>query len=353
VLMVKMRLSDEKNISENILPELNNLIGILEERTASPHNLMFASARSAKQIEKNVHLWINGKGPKPDLSALDARTALYRQSYTARQLEAFIQVSAVSALNLAKMTLAELENGEIIAPAILLRSIIERIAHSAALNAPMKDLPNISSAGKLKHWDPLEDAAEEIHRALMGTTQNWGDLADIDFRSVNAKKAKKLEYKFVEDDPVIDLGSIDNILKSVDFLDKDVPGIRLAYNVLCEFLHPNVGDFYGAITNLQSITLRGGIRIQTIELGVDEKNVGGAPQLVSVLSKSFDICGDALAHYPSILEALSIASKYGSNFTQRRIHKIVKSERIYEHDDLCPCLSGLKIRQCVYKLAGR
>jgi hypothetical protein len=341
-----------KSITKNILLELTNLIGVLEKRTASPHKLMFASARSAKQFEKEVHQWVSGNRSKPGLSPLDARIVLYRLSYDARQLEAYIQVSALSIFKLAKMTLAELENGEIIAPSILLRSIIERIAQSAMLGKLLKNLPNISSAGKSKTWEPLDDVSIEIHKALFGTKQNWGELAKTDFRSVKAKKAKKFVYEHV-DGHVIDLGDIDSILKDVDSLDRDVPGIRLTYNVLCEFLHPNVGDFYGSTTNSGSTTIRGGIRILTAELGVDEKNISNAPQLVSVLRKSFDVCSDALAHYPSILEVLSIASKYGGDFSQRRIHKVVRSERIYEHDDLCPCLSGLKIRQCVYKLAGR
>jgi hypothetical protein len=44
----------------------------------------------------------------------------------------------------------------------------------------------------------------------------------------------------------------DNILNAIDKLDKTVAGTRLAYEILCEYLHPNVGDLWGATLEADS-----------------------------------------------------------------------------------------------------
>jgi hypothetical protein len=57
----------QNNTNKKIVPELQKLISNMEKRTASPHKMITASARSGGTLEKKVHQWMSGAAAKPNL----------------------------------------------------------------------------------------------------------------------------------------------------------------------------------------------------------------------------------------------------------------------------------------------
>lgn len=340
-----------REIYAKIIPALKDVIAELEKRTAKPHKFQGTSALQRMPIYKNIDAWVSGGkvGPKPDFSSAEFRLLTYNQSFPARQLETFIHVSAISSLEISQIAVAEFESGNIIAPSILLRSLIERIAHAAALLKFVSDLPNISAPTGITPIEPLLDLSEKINQSLFGTRLDWGKLSTVDFHNASAKK-----MRYEKQDLLVDLGGFSNILTSVDKLDKRIPGTRLAYDVLCEFLHPNVGDLHGTTVNSYAFTDRHNLRHLNIELDTGAKNFGGNPQLNFVMIKLFDICSDAIRYFPIVLNELDTVRNYAINMTQLFIHKVIQKNRPdFKNDDLCPCLSGLKVKQCIRKTKGK
>jgi hypothetical protein len=335
-----------------IIPALKDVIKGLEERIVREHKFHFISRRSRQPLEGKISGWKSGAGPKPKLSPKEFKVAIFATSRPARELETFITVSAISTVELAKVAALEFEKGNIVAPSNLLRSIIERIGHAAALLNSVEKLPKISPPMGSNAMKPLDNLSEIITLSLFGTRIDWEKLANIDFRSISAKKAKNLNYQEME--LAVDLGKIDNILKSIDKLDKLVPGSRLAYNVLCEFMHPNVGDFYGAMVNSYSFTDYNSLRHLTFELGIKSKSLSGAPQLNIVMTNLMGICSDILHEYPKILKELDVISDYAIDMTQLNIHRALRRNRnIFRNSDPCPCLSGLTVRRCIRNTRSR
>ena len=85
---------------------------------------------------------------------------------------------------------------------------------------------------------PVLDLREVIHKSLYATQREWTKLIKSDFRKTSVKDVQYVKKEHMAD------ARPDNILKAIDKLEKIVPGTRLSYEILCEYLHPNVGDLW-------------------------------------------------------------------------------------------------------------
>jgi hypothetical protein len=50
------------------------------------------------------------------------------------------------------------------------------------------------------------------------------------------------------------------VLDKIDALNKSIPGARAAYEILCDYLHPNVGDLFAATLSYSERPDRFGIK---------------------------------------------------------------------------------------------
>lgn len=78
----------------------------------------------------------------------------------------------------------------------------------------------------------------EVEKLVYGTRLDWQKLKEGGFRN-----SKVSQIKYTSDDGNKDL-SAQNILSKIDKADKEIRGLRICYEFLCEFLHPNVGDLF-------------------------------------------------------------------------------------------------------------
>ena len=307
-----------------------------------PFKYRLVSQAQAAPVERAYYTWIRAEksGEEPVFDEGAMRAAIYNQAAAARQLEAFIHVSRVSVFELCQGAIRGFEEKEVAVPYILLRSLIERTANIAALSDEVKALPSGPTPPDFPH-KPLIEVSDRIGRALYGTKVNWEALRDVDLHAV-----RKDDIAYIHKELTLDV-SARNVLTSIDKLGKRVSGARVAYDVLCEFLHPNVGDLYSTTVRATSHSDAFRTRHLVREIGLGPKDLSTAPDLEALMDQVLPVCGEALRLLPSLFGDLHTASLAANRMAKKAAHKMRKRYRSYfRNNDLCPCLSGRKVRDC-------
>jgi hypothetical protein len=223
---------------------------------------------------------------------------------------------------------------------MMIRSMVERIANVAALEDALQDFAR-SAPSPDKPSEPLILAADKIGKALYGTRLDWQKLRNADLRTI-----AKENVAYVRKQMTMDV-SARNVLSSMDKLDKRVRGIRVSYDVLCEFLHPNVGDLYSATLHATSHSDAFGTRHITREIGLGPKDSSAALDLIAIMSQVLSISCEAIQLVPSMLTELDTLSRKANDMAKSFAHTARKNYKsLFRKDDLCPCMSGMTIRKC-------
>lgn len=321
---------------------LHDLQVALQRRLDTPLKYRMVSQAQAAPVERAYFLW-NKAGatlPQPAFDAASTRAMIYNQSAAARQLEAFLQVSGVIILELCQAAIRHFEAREMAASYMMIRSMVERIANVAALEDALQDFAHAAPSPD-KPSEPLILAADKIGKALYGTRLDWQKLRNADLR-VSAKEG----VAYVRKQLTMDV-SARNVLSSIDKLDKRVRGVRVSYDVLCEFLHPNVGDLYSATLHATSHSDAFGTRHITREIGLGPKDASTAPDFMAVMSQVLSISCDAIHLLPSMMAELDALSRKANDMAKGFAHVVRRNyKNLFRKDDLCPCLSGMTIRKC-------
>ena len=136
-------------------------------------------------------------------------------------------------------------------------------------------------------------------------------------------------------------------------MDKNIRGTRIAYDILCEFLHPNVGDLYGTTLKGESHADAHGTHHLSRNIGIGPKNVSGIRDQWTIAAKLLDVCVDIIAHLPSVFAKLETILATANEMTRAEAHRMYKRNRAaFKKHDLCPCLSGLQIKDCARRKAS-
>jgi hypothetical protein len=139
----------------------------------------------------------------------------------------------------------------------------------------------------------------------------------------------------------------ENVLNAIDKLDKIVPGTRLSYEILCEFLHPNVGDLWGATLEADESFHAHGTRHLVRKIGLGPKTFKGAPDYQSLNSKLLAICAEIIPQMRIAVDELDCIAEKATRLTRRFSHAVVKRHRgHFLSSDPCPCLSGKNVAAC-------
>jgi hypothetical protein len=223
-----------------------------------------------------------------------------------------------------------------------LRSILERFAHLHYLSKNV--------AKKLSFQDnPTSDLFlssfsidVDVKNALMGTAVEWNKIASKPLEQIDLQNdlGRGLKGK---------LGSYfaTQVLNKIDELNKACPGTRAAYEILCDFLHPNVGDLFASTTSYSQSTDRFGVHhiVRRIHVGQKSGREPTADRVVlenvyAHFVKLASICAGDFDQCAQIDRALSTAL---ASYTR----KFLKAHRsIFKKRDFCPCSSGEFIFRC-------
>jgi hypothetical protein len=220
---------------ERAICALEQTIDDLKQRVQKPYQFRFVSPAQARPYAVAYANWErNGRlGPQPVGSAADVRAVIYDLASSASELAAFPKIASVSATELAQTAVERLKAGDFIISYTVLRGFIERTAHALAQSVTVLETTRLDGPPT-----PVWELSEIISKSLYGTGLDWQVLTKVDFRQTPAK-----ETKYVKKDDTANMKS-DRIGQAVNKLELRVPGARLVYEILCEFLHPNVGDLW-------------------------------------------------------------------------------------------------------------
>jgi hypothetical protein len=326
---------------EAISFSLESLAKTLEEGVSKTFIFHLVSQAQAAPLERAYYLWVKGGsvGQQPGDPA-SIRSVIYNQASAAKQLEAFLQVLKTSIYETATVAAQGFKKRDIGVPIMLLRGLIERTANAVLLADGLIGL-NVPAVKSEFPNRALLEVSDKIARALYGTRVNWPGLSELDWRT-----AKKEDIAYARKELTADM-QVKSVLTAIDKLNRRVPGSRIAYDVLCEYLHPNVGDLYGTTLCVSSSFDSYGTRHLVREIGAGPKDLSAAVDLNVIMSKALSICCEVLELLPAVVAELEAASLAANGMARKYAHKVRKRYRdFFQKNDLCPCLSGLKVRAC-------
>ena len=136
-------------------------------------------------------------------------------------------------------------------------------------------------------------------------------------------------------------------MSDVDKLTKQVAGARFVYETLCEFLHPNVGDLFGSSLKGSDRWDDHGTRHLTRTIGIGPKTLSGFPDLQLIMGQVAEISIEIIERLHRAIEDLETTATYVQNVTRKNQHDVLsKYRKFFANSDLCPCLSGLSVKDC-------
>lgn len=308
------------------------------------HAFRMVSQAQAVPVANSMAAWINsGKPGTPDgHSNAAVRASIYNQSIYAQQIIAFCCVSRLACFEHAKIALEAIDEGYGLVPLSLIRGLIERAALAESVRSKLAEPWREATKEKGFHEVLYEtNIGEMIGKSLYGTRVDWHKLAQSDFtKSKNRELAYKPKEKYLD-------VSAGQILNHIDKLNKRVPGCRLAYDVLCEFLHPNVGDLFATTTKATSTFDAWGTRHLKREFSVGRHDFYGTPDLVECLHKTLDVSRTIVELLPDIFSELDTHAKDIGALNRKSMHRVRKKQKhLFRSKDLCPCLSGRSVKTC-------
>jgi hypothetical protein len=188
----------------------------------------------------------------------------------------------------------------------------------------------------------IDISGPPVRKALYGTRRDWTKLAAAELSDGSPPEADA--YSLAPG--FADMGAR-NVLSYIDELNKQVKGVRRAYEVLCEFLHPNVGDLLAASVDFQYRTDRYGLKLYCRTLGLGPTDQSVHLNLGRTLTNVLTIASDAISRVPEIHALLQRNSNSAMTVTQRWMRGALSaSPKLFERDELCPCLGGARAYQC-------
>ena len=88
----------------------------------------------------------------------------------------------------------------------------------------------------------------KILKKIYGTRCDWEKLINLTSDSIEEKSVK-----YAASENRIDLTS-KTMMNAIDSLDKEIPGLRKTYEVLCEFAHPNAGSVFAFMISVKCVS---------------------------------------------------------------------------------------------------
>jgi len=332
----------EHNVDERfaeLISDLTSVKDLLVGRTEAVHTYQLPSQSMAREAAVAMAEWTKdgNSGIPPGLTVPAFRAAIYDLGRASAQLQAYRQVISLALLEHAEDTIVMLSQRRLMLGLGSLRGLIER---TGILADSVKRLTSRISDPEVDFADVLA-AGEIIGRTLYSTRLNWKVLAEKDLREI---QINELEYKKAENSSDM---SAKNVLTGIDRLEKMVKGVRSTYGVLCEFLHPNVGDLISSTVEANSFFDKAGTRHIRRQLARGPAILSGQIDLANILESVSVISQDVVRIIPDLLSQLDTFANNVTRSTQKSQHRVLRNNRrIFSRNDPCPCLSGNTIGRC-------
>lgn len=330
-----------------IFEKFNSLLTLLLKDESKIH-FRYASARQSinafmrmNEIVSSNDVDQNNILKYHDDIVVGMRLYLYDKGKTSGLLDAFIHAKRAVIRDLGTSLQAALSGINIVAAITLIRPILEHAGAACIANNKICKLFENQTPTVSDKTDILIKVCEVVSKRGKGTRIDWQTYFDKSLR-----EGRKKSYK--RDEGSIDLTASD-LMKNIDYLDKSVKGARKAYEFASEFAHPNVGTHFIYTNTVSCITTGDGIRVwdristkQLPEYGIDIFQ----DRIVEML----EIVLDAMACTLDYLVELEKKQKTIRRWTKEIIREGIRNHPlIFNLNEPCPCLSGMKFGKCCGK----
>jgi hypothetical protein len=336
----------EHNLAEaaaDLKSALDQANTYLSPKLESIHAHRLISFRENRSSTNLLGEWIRSGagGPPPSLDPLQLRSQIYGFGRSASDAKAYRIVFLNICREFFSAALLALPLGKLTVPLTFARSIIERFAVACDVITKVQPIIRRPANNPREVFDNLVDAGEQFTIAMLGTKVDWKTLSAPDMTSVE-KKSVKYSRKGHE----LDI-SAPRIGGRIKTLDSKIPGVGIAYDTLCEFLHPNVGDYWSSIVTVKKSQDSFGASHIEIGLGPEPTNLENSPEADLAIGRAIRTVIDVIALLPELDKDLKDISDRLNWRTQKLIRPLVKTERaFFPNDDPCPCQSGKRIAEC-------
>jgi hypothetical protein len=301
------------------------------------------SAWELRDANQAVGKWVSSGqfDSPPKVNDRGYVAGLFQLGRTASDIRAYRAVCASASMDLIEAALPPLRQQRLAVPFTMTRGLIERTAAAESLIQNVAPILESPAPTTEEAFRKVFDTGEAITVALFGTKVDCEMLADSDVPTLSAKA---VAYRPVE--YAINL-TAKQVLTAVDRLNKRIAGSRVAYDVLCEFLHPNVGDLLAASLDSSSFLDRLGIRHLEIILGRGSADLRKRPDVAHVLAAATGIATDIVSLIPIIHQELDRLAEIITSRTRKAMRPLLKKNmHFFRRSDLCPCHSGKTIGVC-------
>jgi hypothetical protein len=256
----------------------------------------------------------------------------------------FTATNRIAVVKLLDGAIQGIQVGDLLTPLVCIRSCLEQVAHfhnsQKSLHTALSAIPQ--SAGFDASWKAVIGIQVKLVKIAYGTRIDWMAVAQAD--PSTPLKMKDTIYK-----PTANRADLkaETILNAVDAMDKVVPGLRAAYDTLCEFAHPNVGTLLVSARSCEVLPADASGVIWI------EKTFGLQPptELVrkfdTVLEQIFGRLAESLAHYEQLIKnSDAIADEILRQVQSVVRHMVSRRPGLFKLYDPCPCDGSKKLKFC-------
>ncbi|CAN5440656.1 hypothetical protein BH10CYA1_BH10CYA1_62200 [soil metagenome] len=261
-----------------------------------------------------------------------------------RKFDYLVSAKTITIVHLLKASYDSFSIGNLQVAFMCLRNVME---HVAVFNSLIDDVAKyivpatFEDAGEI-----LKEIDNHVARKLYGRRVNWTALMTEPVDELFNKGKKALAY----DASVarFDL-TAEQILNQVDQLGKKVSGSRAVYDVLSEFVHPNVGALFSIMSSSQFVHDKSGVIWIETKIGIEpptfmSREIGAL--LIEILRR----IAECLKHFEKLLEASQAQRVIIMQTSQVILRKLLLIRGLLDPYSICPCGSKVKTKFCCSKV---
>ena len=138
------------------------------------------------------------------------------------------------------------------------------------------------------------------------------------------------------------------MMKPIDKLGRSVEDIRGVYEILCDFVHPNVGEFFALTRSAELVTDDQGVYWTRKKISLNAP-MSGVKDAGRVFNQIFIKIANCLKHSEMLLGEAESQKEMIARTVRLVLHQILTTQEQIKVDPyaLCPCGSGQKIKFCL------
>jgi hypothetical protein len=271
--------------------------------------------------------------------------ASYSTTQTTSLLETYKWTTRTICFEYVYAMLNDLQRGSLLHFYSNARGLIEKVSNAALLDDELTalfskyppDVRRISSIGEF-----MVEVQDKVASRGRATRYNWDNMYSKE--SIRLKKVLRPKESYG-----LDSFEAKDLLRGVDTLGKEILGLRNAYEFLCEFVHPNVGQSELFISSffeedapygIDYVTRQYSTKSQVVTWGNFSKSNMELLELTAELLEFFEGVDARLRSYIGKTSRLS----------KQYARQVLRSKpEIFPAEAWCPCGSCLPIFKCCGK----